>query len=161
GIMVGGRDEDFRAARPVLEALGAVVVRCGDVGAGQIAKACNQLIVVAALGAVAEALTVAERSGIDPARAREVLLAGYAASPILRNLGQRMLDGDFEARGKSRFNLKDIATLRALSEEHNLPLPVFDAAGAYIEQLVASGGADLDHSAVINVVRAAQIRSDS
>ena len=153
GIMVGGSESAFEAARPVLEALGKTVQRCGDSGAGQIAKACNQLVVVATLGAVAEALVMAERSGIDAVKTRDVLLAGYAASPILANQGLRMLQGDFAPRGKARYNLKDIDTLRHLSAEHGLALPVFAAASGYIEELIAAGGADLDHSAIITVVR--------
>ena len=152
GIMVGGASEDLERARPLLEVLGSVVVHAGGPGAGQVTKAANQLIVVATLGAVAEALALVAAAGVDPAAARAVLTAGYADSPILRNQGRRMLAGDFAPGGKARFNLKDAAALAELSAEAGIALPVFDAAAGYIRTLVAAGGGDLDHSAIITVI---------
>ncbi len=155
GIMVGGDGPRLERARPVLEILGSTIVHCGPVGSGQVVKACNQLIVVATLGAVAEALTTAAAAGVDPAKAREALLAGYAASPILENQGARMLQRDFEPGGKARFNLKDVAALAELSATTGIALPVFDAAAGYIRTLVDAGGGDLDHSAIVTVVERA------
>lgn len=152
GVMVGGAAEDVTRARPVLETIGGTVVHCGPVGSGQVVKACNQLIVVATLGAVAEALATARAAGVDPALARQVLLAGYARSPILENQGARMLSGDFTPGGKARFNLKDVAALAELSAETGVQTPVFEAAARYIAALVDQGGGDLDHSAIVKIV---------
>jgi 2-hydroxy-3-oxopropionate reductase len=152
GIMVGGDEAQVARARPVLDTVGSTVVHCGPVGAGQVVKACNQLIVVAALGAVAEALTLAEAAGVDPWQVREVLLSGYAYSPILENQGARMLKRDFAPGGKARLNLKDAVTMAELSRETGVSLPVFEAAAGHIRALAAAGGADLDHSAVITVI---------
>src|SRR6185312_5471675 len=90
-IMVGGRAEALEKARPLLEAMGKRVVHVGDSGAGQIAKACNQLVVAATIEADAEALVLAAAAGVDPAKVREALLGGYAASRVLEVHGQRML----------------------------------------------------------------------
>jgi 2-hydroxy-3-oxopropionate reductase len=155
GIMVGGDAAAFERARPALESLGAAVVLCGPAGAGQVVKACNQLIVVATLAAVAEALTIARAANVDPWRAREVLLAGYAASPILENQGARMLRRDFTPGGRARFHVKDADSLAGLSRGTGVPIPVFDAAAGYMRALVADGGGDLDHAAVVTVVERA------
>ena len=100
-MMVGGDAAASSARRPVLETLASRVVHCGGVGAGSVAKACNQLIVVATIGAVAEALAIAEGAGVDPALVREAMLGGWAASPILRLHGERMLSRDW-VPGRSR-----------------------------------------------------------
>jgi 2-hydroxy-3-oxopropionate reductase len=152
-MMAGGDPATLERARPVLETLGSRVVHCGAVGAGSVAKACNQLIVVATIGAVAEALATAEGAGVDPATVREAMLGGWAASPILRLHGARMLARDWVPGGRAVFHEKDIATLAALSAESGVATPVFDAAAAYIRALVDAGGGDLDHSAVYAIVR--------
>jgi 2-hydroxy-3-oxopropionate reductase len=151
-VMVGGDEALFERARPVLASIGRTVVRCGSVGAGQIAKACNQLIVMATHEAVAEALALANASGLDPWSLREVLLSGYAASPILEIQGPRMLEHRFEPGGRARFHLKDIATLSALAAATGLHLPAFEAAAHQVQRLVAEGGGDLDNSALITLV---------
>lgn len=151
-VMVGGPAEQFDRARAVLQGIGKVVVHCGPAGAGQVAKACNQLVVMATLETVAEVLVLAQASGLDPWQAREVLLGGYAASPILEIQGSRMLRRDFAPGGKARYHLKDIATIEELAREAGLDLPGFKVAACQIERLIGAGGADLDHSALITVV---------
>jgi len=152
-VMAGGDASDLAIARGVLETLGSRVVHCGDIGAGSVAKACNQLIVVATIGAVAEALALADASGVDPAAVREALLGGWAASPILDLHGARMLSGDWAPGGKAVFNLKDAATLAGLSDETGIRTAVFDAAVGYIRALVDGGNGELDHSAIYTIVR--------
>jgi 2-hydroxy-3-oxopropionate reductase len=151
-IMVGGSVEHFDRARPVLTCLGKAVVHCGPVGAGQITKSCNQLVVMATHESIAEALVLAQASGLDPWRVREALLGGYGASPILEIQGPRMLAHDFEPGGKARYHLKDIAAISELASEAGLDLPVFSAAARQFERLVDAGGGDLDNSAVITVI---------
>ena len=152
GIMVGGEAELFERARPVLDVIGSKVVHCGPIGSGQVVKAVNQLIVVATLGAVAEALVLAEAAGVDPALAREVMLTGYAASRVLDNGGGRMISREFAPGGKAAYNLKDIVALAELSAAGGVRIPVFNAAAEYIKALVATGGGDLDHAAIIDVI---------
>ena len=151
-IMVGGTVQDFERAQPVLACLGRTVVHCGAVGAGQITKSCNQLVVMATHESIAEALALAQACGLDPWRVREVLLGGYGASPILEIQGPRMLRREFTPGGKARFHLKDIAAIAELAGEAGLELPVFDAAARQFERLVDSGGGDLDNSAVITLL---------
>ena len=151
-VMVGGSHDHFDQARPVLAGIGQAVVLCGPVGAGQIAKACNQLVVMATHESIAEAMVLAAASGLDPWRVREVLSAGYAASPILDIQGPRMLKHDFAPGGRARFHLKDIATINWLARQAGIELPGFDAAARQFERLVERGGGDLDNSAIITVV---------
>jgi 2-hydroxy-3-oxopropionate reductase len=154
-VMVGGTAGDLDRARPILESLARMVVHCGPAGAGQVSKACNQLIVMTALGAVAEALVLAKAAGLDPAKVRQALMGGYAASPILEIQGDRMLRRDFAPGGKAAYNLKDIATIREVASSAALDLPVFEAAAKQMLQLISEGGADLDNSALITVVERA------
>ena len=151
-IMVGGTPELFGRAQGLLRCLGRVVVHCGPPGSGQISKACNQLIVMATHEAVAEALVLAQRTGVDPWRVREALLAGYAGSPILELQAPKMLQHDFAPGGKAVYHLKDIATIAQLAGETGLELPAFKAAAQQIQRLVEAGGGDLDHSALVTVV---------
>jgi|ERR1035441_7853349 2-hydroxy-3-oxopropionate reductase len=152
GIMVGGEPALFERAKPVLDVIGSKVVHCGPIGSGQVVKAVNQLIVVATLGAVGEALALARAARVDPGLAREVMLAGYAASPVLDNGGGRMISREFAPGGKASYNLKDIAALAELSAAGGVRIPVFDAAAEYIRALVAAGGGDLDHAAIIDII---------
>jgi 2-hydroxy-3-oxopropionate reductase len=154
-IMVGGEAGNLERARPVLDALARLVVHCGPVGSGQVAKACNQLIVMATIGAVSEALVLARSAGLDPALVREALMGGYAASPILEIHGGRMLRRDFAPGGKAAYNLKDIAAIRELASGAELDLPVFEAAAEQMLRLINDGGADLDNAALITVVERA------
>jgi 2-hydroxy-3-oxopropionate reductase len=160
GIMVGGEPALFERARPALDVIGSTVVHCGPSGSGQIMKALNQLIVVATLAAVGEALALARAAHVDPGLARAIMLAGYAASPVLDNGGGRMISRDFAPGGKAAYNLKDIAALSELSAACGVPIPVFDAAAEYIKALVAAGGGDLDHAAIIDVIERESGRAD-
>ena len=147
-VMVGGPADVLEQARPVLAAIGSRIVHCGPVGAGQIAKACNQLVVIATHAVVAETLVLAERIGADPARIREALLGGYASSPILEIQGEKMLRRDFAPGGKAAYHTKDIATLRHLAREGNVRLATFESAASLMEALIAGGDGELDDRAV-------------
>jgi 2-hydroxy-3-oxopropionate reductase len=160
-IMVGGTEEQFARARPVLDCLGKAVVHCGSVGAGQITKACNQIVVMTTHEAIAEALVLAQAAGLDPWRVREALLAGYGASPILEIQGPRMLEHNFVPGGRTRYHMKDIATISGLAEEAGLDLPGFRAAAGQFERLVEAGGGDLDNSAVVTIIEASRRKPSS
>ncbi|MGC9221263.1 MAG: NAD(P)-dependent oxidoreductase [Solirubrobacteraceae bacterium] len=155
-VMVGGSDDDLAAARPVLSTIAGVITHCGEVGAGQVCKACNQLIVMGTLELVAEVLALAERSGLDPRTMREALLAGYASSRILELHGQRMIDRDFVPGGKARFNLKDIGIIAKLGDDAKLKMPGFEASASQLQRLIDAGGGELDNSALITVVEGQQ-----
>ena len=155
-IMVGGEAAAFERARPVFEAMGRTVVRIGGSGAGQLAKACNQLIVGATIAAVAEALTLARAAGVDPAVVREALLGGFAASRVLDVHGRRMIERDFAPGGRAALHAKDAHIILDTAAELGLDLPSFTVVAAAFDRLVAAGGGDLDHSALITLLDAAE-----
>ena len=113
-IMAGGDEKDFARALPVLNVLGSTITHVGEVGAGQVAKAANQVIVGLNIGAVAEALSLARRAGVDPARVREAISGGFAASRVLEAHGLRMIAGDFEPGARCTTQHKDMSQALAL-----------------------------------------------
>ena len=151
-IMVGGAVTDVAHAMPLLEAMGRTIVHVGSVGAGQVCKACNQLVVASTIEAVAEAIALAERSGVDPAKVRDALLGGFAGSKILDVHGRRMLDRAFEPGFRVRLHAKDARIIRQAASEVGQALPGFEPVAARLDELVASGGGDLDHSGLITLL---------
>jgi 2-hydroxy-3-oxopropionate reductase len=151
-IMVGGRVDAFRRALPNFEILGGNVTHVGGSGAGQVAKACNQLIVGATIQAVGEALVLAAKAGVDPATVREALLGGFAGSKILEVHGQRMLRGDFTPGFRSALHLKDAGIVTETAEELGSPTPSFAVTAEALGTLVATGRGDLDHSALVTLL---------
>jgi 2-hydroxy-3-oxopropionate reductase len=147
-IMVGGRPDAVARARPILDVLGATVTHVGDVGAGQVAKAANQLIVGLTIQAVAEALAMAEAAGVDPSKVREALLGGFAASRVLEVHGQRMLDRDFEPGFRSRLHLKDARIIARTAAEVGLGPLAFGVVVERLAELVETGRGELDHAAL-------------
>lgn len=148
-IMAGGSDADFARAEPIFRALGSRITHVGPVGAGQIAKTANQMIVGLTIGAVAEALALARRAGVDPARVREAIFGGFAHSRILELHGERMVTGDFKARARATIQQKDMRAAAALAERVDLALPGLAANLALWDALVDAGRGDLDHSALV------------
>ncbi|NIW86625.1 MAG: NAD-binding protein [Gammaproteobacteria bacterium] len=151
-IMAGGSASAVMRARPIFEVLGRRTTHVGSVGAGQVAKAANQIIVGLTIGAVAEALTLARRAGVDPARVREALAGGFADSRILELHGQRMIEGRFDPGGKVVTQRKDLAQALALAQTLGLELPAAHLNLALYDRLIAAGGGQLDHSALIKVL---------
>lgn len=151
-IMVGGERAAFDAVAPVLAPLGRATL-IGPSGAGQVAKTVNQLIVGVTIGAVAEALLLAEAAGADPAAVREALMGGFADSRILREHGARMLAGDFAPGARVATQLKDLRTVDALAAEAGVDLPFARRALELYGELHDRIGADLDHSALILELR--------
>ncbi len=151
-IMVGGPAEAFERALPILQHLGSNVVHVGSSGAGQICKACNQLIVGATIQSVSEALVLSAKAGVDPAKVRQALLAGFAGSKILEVHGQRMLDRDFAPGFRSVLHRKDARIVLETAGEIGSPIPAFRVVAQALEQLVSAGRGDLDHSAMITLL---------
>ena len=120
--MVGGSDEAFERAKPIFEALGKNIVHVGALGAGQVTKACNQIVVGVTIEAVAEALALAEASGVDPAKVRAALLGGFAQSKILEVHGQRMIDRTFNPGFKAKLHRKDMNIAANAGDERGLDL---------------------------------------
>jgi 3-hydroxyisobutyrate dehydrogenase-like beta-hydroxyacid dehydrogenase len=153
-IMAGGSDAALDRARPVLERLGTRITHVGEVGAGQVAKAANQIIVALTIGAVAEALTLAKRAGVDPARVREAIRGGFAESRILELHGAKMVTGAFEPGGRVRIQRKDVDQALALARSLGLELPASALSLTLWDEMIARGWGDLDHSALIRLIEA-------
>ncbi|WP_425041550.1 NAD(P)-dependent oxidoreductase [Primorskyibacter sp. S187A] len=145
-IMAGGEAETFARAKPVFEAMGRPV-HVGPHGAGQLSKLCNQTIVAVTIGAVAEAMLLAERGGADPAALRDALKGGFADSTILQQHGHRMTTGNFDPGGLSKFQLKDLDNVLAEAEAAGLTLPMTQGVRDRFDTFVHDmDGADRDHS---------------
>ncbi len=151
-IMVGGPAETFDRMQPIFAALGKNVVRIGGAGAGQVAKACNQIVVAATIQAVAEALALAEACGVDPARVRTALLGGFAQSRILDIHGERMIARNFVPGFTSALHRKDMRIVDATANEAGVQLPAARLTLALFDELIERGGADLDHSALRTLI---------
>lgn len=151
-IMVGGKPAVFERMRPVFECLGTNIVHVGPAGAGQVAKACNQILVAQMIAATGEALLLAHAAGADPVRVREALLGGFAYSKILENHGQRMLDGNYTPGFKSKLHLKDMRIALEAAHEAGVDIPGADRALAYLDTLVEAGHGELDSAAIARMV---------
>lgn len=147
-IMAGGEQQDVDALRPLLNCLGRVT-HVGPVGCGSLAKLANQLIVASTICAVAEALTLVEAGGADPAQVREALLGGFAESTVLRQHGKRMVEGDFRPGGPAKYQVKDTSTALAFAKSRGLNLPVGEEVDRLFRSMVEHGAGELDHSGVI------------
>ncbi|WP_103354335.1 2-hydroxy-3-oxopropionate reductase [Amycolatopsis sp. CA-128772] len=150
-IMVGGAEEDFGAAKPVLEAVGKTVVHVGPHGAGQVVKAANQLVVGGIYGLVAEAIVLLEASGVDATTGLDVLAGGLAGSRILELKRKSMVDRQFAPGFRIDLHHKDMGIALAAARQAGVALPLT----GLVAQLVAAGRAmgygSLDHSALLKV----------
>lgn len=153
-IMVGGKAAVFERVRPLFEVLGKKIVHVGDSGAGQVAKACNQMVMVAAIQAVAEALHLSRAAGADPARVRQALAGGSAGSRVLEVMGGRMVDRDFSAGVEARLHHKDYAVVLAEAHRLGLPMPVSASVAQQLNALMAMGWGRSDTAALLRVLEA-------
>ncbi len=146
-IMAGATESDFAHVKPLLNAMGGNVVRVGEPGSGHAVKAINQLIVGITTEAVAEALTLAEKLGIDPRNVQAALQGGFADSKILQIHGTRMINRAYVPGGRVRLHLKDLRLAQSLANSANVRLPHLESTIAIYERLMAQGDGELDHSA--------------
>jgi 2-hydroxy-3-oxopropionate reductase len=154
-IMVGGDAAAFARARPVLACMGNPerIVHVGaEPGSGQICKVCNQIAIGGALAGVSEAFAIARKAGVDVARVREALLGGFAASRVLEVHGERMLKGNYVPGFKTKLYQKDLRIAHETASDHAVAIPATAVLTQLVNALVASGGADLDYSAVGTVL---------
>ncbi len=151
-IMAGGEQAAFERVLPLLRLMGKNVTRVGDSGAGQVAKACNQIITGVGVLALAEAFAFAEKSGVDAARVREALLGGFAYSRILENHGQRMLDRNFRPGFKSWMHQKDLRIVMSEAHRMGLALPSAAAAAQMLNAMVGQGLGEEDSIAMLKVL---------
>ena len=151
-IMVGGTAAAFEKAQPVLQGMGKNIVHIGDSGAGQVTKACNQIVVGLNTLAVAEAFCFARKAGVDPARVREALLGGFAYSKVLENHGQRMLDRNFKPGFKAWMHQKDLNIVLREAHAMNLGLPGAALDTQIMNAVVGMGMGEDDSLSVLRVL---------
>ena len=152
-IMVGGDKKIFNTVMPLFKSMGTAIY-VGKTGCGQVAKLANQTIVGISIGAVSEALILAEAAGADPKAVREVMLRGFAGGPILKNHGLRILTKNFKPGGKASTQLKDMNNIIATAKKYKLNLPIAKKVQELYAKTVKSGRANLDHSALYLFIKA-------
>ncbi len=151
-IMAGGSSAAMLRAGPILDVLGKQTTHVGGAGAGQVAKTANQIIVGLTIGAVSEALALAAKAGVDPARVRDAFKGGFADSRILELHGQRMVDHSFIPGGKCTTQRKDLAQALSLARAVGIDLPATALSHDLYDRLVTEGHGELDHAALIKAI---------
>lgn len=151
-IMVGGKPAVFERVKPLFECLGRTIVYLGDHGAGQITKACNQLALLVTAQGTAEAVSLAQACGVDPAKVREVMMGGVAASRVLELFGKRMVERNFEAGIETRLYYKDLDIVLSLAHDLGIALPAAALTMQNINALIGRGEGRNDLSTLIKVV---------
>jgi 3-hydroxyisobutyrate dehydrogenase len=152
-ILVGGDPAHVERARPVLATIGRTITHVGPVGAGQAAKAINQVILAGTYAGVAEGLVLAARAGLDPAQVAEALGGGAAQSWVLANRSERMIADDYPLGFRVSLHLKDLRIALELARRAGMTLPVAELVAGLETDLVAAGHGDDDVSALARAVR--------
>ena len=150
-IMVGGDEETFKQCYDLLKILGNPTL-VGPVSSGQISKLANQIIVGVTIGAVAEAVTLCEKSGTNPIKMIEALSGGWADSKILQTHGKRMIDKDFTPKGKTTTQLKDMTNIINAGKAVQTHLPISSLIKEMYKDLVADGHGNTDHSSLYKAI---------
>jgi len=151
-IMIGGKDSAVERAMPLFEKLGKNIVHVGNAGAGQVTKAANQMVVGTTIAIVSEALVLAAKAGVDPAKVRQALLGGFAQSKVLEAHGQKMLDRNFKPGFRIRLHEKDMKIALATGSEYGVPLMVTGVVGQMMTAMKGMGNGDLDHAALVKFI---------
>ena len=153
-IMVGGDAKAFAAVKPILDVMGnpEKVVHIGESGAGQLCKLCNQMVIGGTLVAVAEALALARKAGVDAGKVREALLGGFAASRVLEVHGERALKGTYKPGFKTHLYAKDMRNVIATLAEHDTPAPVAAIVQQLLHATMAAGHGEADNSVMAQTV---------
>src|SRR5215204_2799383 len=151
-IMVGGDEGDFERARPLFEAMGKTVTHVGPVGAGQVTKAANQVVVALTIEAVSEALVLGSRGGVAPEKILDVLGGGLAGNKVMEVKREKFLSHKFEPGFRSELHHKDLGIALAAGREYGVTLPVTAAVDQMLETLKMRGRGDQDHSAILTLI---------
>ena len=151
-IMTGGDEAVLERVRPILACYGQTIAHIGPSGAGQVAKACNQICTIVNTLGAAEAMLMAERAGVDPTKVKDVLMTGFAASRMLELQAPKMIARNFEGKVESRLHYKDIHIVLDMARALGIELPASTAAAGVITKLQERGGARRDTAAVFEVL---------
>ncbi len=150
-IMVGGEKEIFDRVLPLFEVMGKNIVHIGDNGAGQVTKACNQVLIGQTIAAIGEAYILASASGVDPAKVRQALLGGFAGSRALESHGQRMLDRNFKPGFKASLHHKDMRIVIEAAHELGIALPGAAMVTQYLNAVVGNGKGENDSISILEL----------
>ncbi|HEX5699432.1 MAG TPA: 2-hydroxy-3-oxopropionate reductase, partial [Rubrobacter sp.] len=151
-IMVGGEEEHFERAKPIFDVMGEKVVHVGPPGTGQVVKACNQVVVALTIEAVAEALVLGAKAGVDPVKVLDVLSGGLAANKVMEVKREMLLSHDFTPGGKVEFHRKDLTIALEASRRYGVPLPVTGVVDQMFGSLMAAERGGWDHSSLITLI---------
>lgn len=153
-IMVGSAEKTFARIKPLFELMGKNITLVGEVGAGQVCKVANQIVVALNIEAVAEALLLASKAGVDPARVRQALMGGFAASKVLEVHGERMIKRTFDPGFRIELHQKDLNLALSSARALKMSLPNTATAQELFNACQAQGGARWDHSAMVKALEA-------
>ena len=148
-IMVGGDAKHFEAVKPVLEKMGSSVVHVGDIGAGNVTKLANQIIVALNIAAVAEAFVLATKAGVDPEAVFNAIKGGLAGSTVMNAKVPMILNGDFNPGGRVELHTKDLQNVLDTGHRLNVPLPLTAGVMEVLQALISNGMRGLDHCAIV------------
>jgi 2-hydroxy-3-oxopropionate reductase len=151
-IMVGGAAADFERARPLFEVLGKTIVHVGEAGAGQVVKACNQVVVAVTIAAVSEALVLGSKAGVDPEQILDVLGGGLAGNKVMEMRRRNFLEHDFTPGFRIDLHHKDLNIALESGDAYGVPLPVTSVVQQYMRALRAKGHGSDDHSGLLRLV---------
>jgi 2-hydroxy-3-oxopropionate reductase len=151
-IMVGGEEEDFERAKPLFEAMGNTITHVGPDGTGQVVKAANQIVVALVMEAVAEALVLGSRAGVDPEKMLDVLSGGLAGNRVMEVKREKYLSRHFEPGGQVKYHRKDLGIALAAGTEYGVALPATAVVDQMFGALIARGRDGWDHSALVTLV---------
>jgi len=148
-IMVGGDQKTFDTVKPILEKMGASVILVGDVGAGNVAKLANQIVVALNIAAVSEAFVLATKAGVDPAKVFDAIKGGLAGSTVMNAKVPMILDGNFKPGFRIELHIKDLQNALDTGHNLNVPLPLTANVMETLQALKTDGMAANDHSAIV------------
>jgi 2-hydroxy-3-oxopropionate reductase len=154
-IMVGGSEEDFERASPLFDVMGKVATHVGPTGAGQVVKACNQIVVALTIEAVSEALVLGSKGGVAPEKLVEALSGGLAGSAVMEAKKEKFFSHDFEPGFRIELHHKDLGIALAAGREYGVALPVTAIVDQMLEASMAKGRGDRDHSALLTLLEEA------
>ena len=151
-IMVGGEEGDFERAKPLFEAMGKTVTHVGPVGAGQVTKAANQVVVALTIEAISEALVLGSAGGVSPEKILDVLSGGLAGNKVMEVKREKFLSHNFDPGFRSELHHKDLGIALSAGREYGVVLPVTAVVDQMFEALMARGRGGWDHSALLTLV---------
>jgi 2-hydroxy-3-oxopropionate reductase len=151
-IMVGGEEGDFERAKPLFEAMGKTITHVGPVGAGQVTKAANQVVVALTIEAVSEALVLGSAGGVSPEKILEVLSGGLASNKVMEVKREKFLSHKFDPGFRSELHHKDLGIALAAGREYRVVLPITAIVDQMFDSLIARGRGGWDHSALLTLI---------